>query len=136
MDHVPVGVEPSGRTARTVGRSAVARKTSVPSEHVERLKELYSQQREALMAFAAANDAVCAAEAAIVAAQQALKEARGGADAAYQTLVELMGSATAAKLTGRRRNRARASSAESPQQDRDLPEATGAVAPAANSQGG
>jgi len=87
----------------------VARKTSIPSEQIERLKDLYNRQRDTLVALAAAHDVVSAAEATLAAAQQGLRDAQSDAERAYQALVDLMGVDAAAKLTGRRSNGKRAS---------------------------
>jgi hypothetical protein len=85
----------------------VARKTAVPAEHLDRLKDLYNQQRDALAVLATAEEAVTAAENTLTSAQLGLKEAQAGAETAYQALVDLMGAAAAAELTGRRSNRNR-----------------------------
>lgn len=86
----------------------MARKTAVPAEQLARLKDLYNQQRDALMELAAAEEAVGVAEETLAVAQQGLKEARGGVDTAYQAVVDLIGTAAAAELTGRRANGKRA----------------------------
>ena len=86
----------------------MGRKTAVPADQLDRLKDLYNQQRDALAALAAAEEAVTAAEDTLTSAQLGLKEAQAGAEAAYQALVDLMGAAAAAELTGRRSNRNRA----------------------------
>ena len=92
----------------------MGRKTAVPADHLDRLKDLYNQQRDALAALAAAEEAVTVAEDALTSAQLGLKEAQAGAEAAYQALVDLMGAAAAADLTGRRSNRNRATTGRGP----------------------
>lgn len=82
----------------------MARKTAIPSQQLERLKELYKQERDALVALATAQEVVSSAEGGLSAAQQALREAQSGADAAYQALVALVGASVAAELTGRGRS--------------------------------
>ena len=79
----------------------MTRKASVPPEQLQRLKGLYSEQRQALVHLATTQHAVGVAEQAAAAAQQAVKDAKSKADAAYQALVELMGASAAAELTGR-----------------------------------
>lgn len=92
----------------------MARRTAIPSQQLERLKELYSQEREALVALAKAQDVVRNAEMDVVSAQRALKEAQSGVDAAYQALVALVGATVAAELTGRSRGAARRARPEQP----------------------
>lgn len=111
----------------------MARKTAVPSEQLDRLKDLYNQQRGALVALAAADDAVAAAEQTLAAGQQGVKDAHAGVETAYQALVELMGPAAAAGLTGRRANGKRPAAGSKPdlthkppQTDRGLPALDGA----------
>jgi hypothetical protein len=91
----------------------VGRKTALPADQLGRLKDLYNQQRDALAALAAAEEAVTAAEHTLTSAQLGLKEAQAGAETAYQALVDLMGPDAAAELTGRRFNRKRATTARS-----------------------
>lgn len=97
----------------------MARKTAIPSQQLERLKELYNQEREALVALARAQEGVSNAEGAVAAAQQALKEAQSGVDAAYQTLVALVGASVAAELTGRNRSTARRTRPQQPHRGDD-----------------
>ena len=91
----------------------MGRKTALPADQLGRLKDLYNQQRDALAALAAAEEAVTAAEHTLTSAQLGLKEAQAGAETAYQALVDLMGADAAAELTGRRSNRKRAATARS-----------------------
>lgn len=79
----------------------MARKIAVPAEQLDRLKDLYNQEREALVALARAEEVVGSAEQDVAVAQGALREARAGADGAYQALVALVGASLAAELTGR-----------------------------------
>lgn len=119
----PREVKPSNpTTAQSSNGAGVARKTSIPSEQIERLKDLYNRQRETLVALAAAHDAVSAAEATLAAAQQGLRDAQSDAERAYQALVDLMGADAAAKLTGRRSNGKRASSTRAAQDNGQHPE--------------
>jgi hypothetical protein len=99
---------PGTRRKRNVGR-----KTALPADQLGRLKDLYNQQRDALAALAAAEEAVTAADHTLTSAQLGLKEAQAGAETAYQALVDLMGADAAAELTGRRSNRKRATTARS-----------------------
>ena len=92
----------------------MARKIAVPSEQLERLKELYSQEREALVTLASAQEVVSSAEEGLGAAQQVLKDAQSGVDAAYQALVALVGASVAAELTGRNRSGSRRARAKHP----------------------
>ena len=82
----------------------MARKTAVPSDQLERLRDLYNQERGALVALANAEQIVSGREDELDAARRAVKEAQAGADAAYQELVDLVGAGVAAELTGRSKN--------------------------------
>ena len=86
----------------------MGRKTALPADQLDRLKDIYNRQRDALGVLAAAEEAVTAAEYTLTSAQLGLKEAQAGAETAYQALVDLMGADAAAELTGRRYNRKRA----------------------------
>jgi hypothetical protein len=77
------------------------RKIAVPAEQLDRLKDLYNQERDALVVLAHAEETVTSAEQHLAVAQEALREAQAGADAAYQALVGLVGPGLAAELTGR-----------------------------------
>ncbi len=77
------------------------RKIAVPAEQLDRLKDLYNQEREALVALAHAEETVGSAEQDVAVAQEALREAQAGADGAYQALAALVGTSLAAELTGR-----------------------------------
>lgn len=92
----------------------MARKTAVPSEQLDRLKELYHQEREALIALASAEEVVGCAEQDVAVAQAALKEAQAAVDVVYQALARLVGPALAAELTGRRKTGKRASRPAAP----------------------
>jgi hypothetical protein len=85
----------------------VARKTSISPARLDRLKELYNEQRRALVSYAAAEDATDAAERGVAAAKQRLKDAQAQVETAYEILVGLMGASAAAELTGRRASRTR-----------------------------
>lgn len=98
----------------------MARKTP-PSEHLARLKGLYDQQREKLVALAAAEDAVTAAEEAVAADQQRLKDAETNAESAYQALVDVMGVAGAAQVTGRRSGKRVTSARKAPEDRQEQP---------------
>jgi hypothetical protein len=89
----------------------VARKTTVPGDQLDRLKQLYTDQRDALVTLAAADQAVTGAKTTLASAEQAVKDAQANADAAYQALVELTGANLAAELTGRRAPNRRATTA-------------------------
>ncbi len=80
----------------------MARKTTVPGDQLDRLKQLYAEQRDALLTLAAADEAVTGAKTTLADAEQGVKDAQANADAAYQALVELTGANLAAELTGRR----------------------------------
>ncbi|MGO9956526.1 MAG: hypothetical protein ACLP50_11170 [Solirubrobacteraceae bacterium] len=86
---------------RTKEEPDVARKTTVPGNQLDRLKQLYTQQRDALTTLAAADQAVTGAKTTLAGAEQAVKDAQANADVAYQTLVDLTGANVAAELTGR-----------------------------------
>lgn len=92
----------------------MARKSAIPSQQLERLKELYNQEREALLALARAQEGVSSAEEDVAAAQETLKEAQSGVDAAYHALVALVGASVAAELTGRNPGAARRTRAQHP----------------------
>jgi hypothetical protein len=92
----------------------MARKTAIPSQQMERLKELYNQERDALVGLATAQGVVSSAEEGLRAAQRALREAQSGVDAAYQALVALTGPSVAAELTGRGRSGSRRARAHDP----------------------
>jgi outer membrane protein TolC len=94
----------------------VARKTTVPGDQLDRLKQVYTDQRDALVTLAAAEEAVAAAKTNLAAAEQAVKDAEGTADAAYQALVDLMGAKVAAQLTGRRPTSRRTTPSPKPEQ--------------------
>jgi hypothetical protein len=79
----------------------VARKTAVPADQLDRLRNLYNQERGALVALANAEQTVSGREEEFDAARRALKEARAGANAAYQDLVDLVGAGVAAELSRR-----------------------------------
>lgn len=79
----------------------MARKTAIPAEQLDRLKDLYGQERKALVALASAEESVDRSEQDVAVAQEALKNAQAGVDSAYQALVGLVGSGVAAALTGR-----------------------------------
>jgi hypothetical protein len=79
----------------------MARKIAIPSEQLDRLKVLYDQEREALVALATAQAVANNAEDGLDAARRVLKEAQSGVEVAYQALVALVGAGVAAELTGR-----------------------------------
>jgi hypothetical protein len=114
----------------------VAHKTSVSPARLDRLKQLYNEQRQALASYAAAEDAIAAAEQGITAAKLRVKEAHEQVEAAYQVLVGLMGTTVASELVGRRPSKMRTPSVRrNPAGDGDgaAPEATdpnGELAPA------
>lgn len=99
----------------------MARKTAVPADQLDRLRDLYNQERSALVALANAEQIVNDREDELDAARRALKDAQAGADVVYQDLVELVGSSVAAELTGRGKTGGR--------RPRDRPQATKASAP-------
>ena len=106
------------------GAQFVARKTAVPADQLDRLRDLYNQERNALVALANAEQIVSDREDELDAARRALKEAQAGADVVYQDLVELVGAGVAAELTGRGKTGGR--------RPRDRPKATNASAPNAH----
>lgn len=95
----------------------MARKTGVPADQLDRLKQLYNEQRDALVALATADDAVTEAQALAATAEHAVKDAQAEAESAYQALVDLMGAGAAAELTGRRTPTRRGASARKTQTD-------------------
>ena len=105
----------------------MARKTGVPADQLDRLRDLYNQERSALVALANAEQIVSGREDELDVARRALKDAQAGADAAYQHLVELVGASVASELTGRckvggrrPRDRPQASKASAPNAHTDL----------------
>ncbi len=90
------------------------RKVAVPAEQLDRLKDLYNQERDALVALAHAEEKVTNAEHDVAVAQRALGDAQAGADAAYQALVGLVGTGLAAELTGRGKTGKRSSRPTAP----------------------
>ncbi|MGO9899916.1 MAG: hypothetical protein ACLP0J_09530 [Solirubrobacteraceae bacterium] len=89
----------------------MARKTTVPGDQLDRLKQLYTDQRDALVTLTAADEAVTDAKTNLTDAEQAVKDAQANADTAYQALVDLVGANLAAELTGRRAPNRRATTA-------------------------
>ncbi len=94
----------------------MARKTTVPGDQLDRLKQVYTDQRDALVTLAAADEAVAAAKTNLAVANKAVKDAEAAADAAYQALVDLMGAKVAAQLTGRRPTSRRTAPSHKPEQ--------------------
>jgi outer membrane protein TolC len=105
-----VNPRPRGGDIDAKEQTTVARKTNIPADQLQRLRQRYAEERTALVALAAAESVVLDAETKLATAEQALTDARADAESAFQQLVEMVGSATAKDLTGRSATARRASS--------------------------